>query len=98
MKSCWATNTAPSEVSRCGPSSRARPTSGEWDKHCGVEFLDLPAATERRISAYIFHKTNPQIRAPTAERIDGLWQLFERSGFIYPSKMAYIRKIKTGDR
>ena len=68
--------------------------SGEWDKHCGVEFLDLPAATERRISAYTFHKTNPQVRAPTAERIDGLWQLFERSGFIYPSKMAYIRKIR----
>jgi len=67
---------------------------GEWDKHCGVEFLDLPAATERRISAYIFHKTNPQVRAPTAERIDGLWRLFERSGFIYPSKMAYIRKIR----
>jgi hypothetical protein len=69
-------------------------TSGEWDKHCGVEFLDLPAATERRVSAYIFHKTNPQVRAPTAERIDGLWQLFERSGFIYPAKMAYIRKIR----
>jgi len=68
--------------------------NGEWDKHCGVEFLDLPAATERSISAYIFHKTNPQIRAPTAERIDELWQLFERSGFIYPSKMAYIRRIR----
>jgi hypothetical protein len=68
--------------------------NGEWDKHCGVEFLDLPSVTERRISAYIFHKTNPQIGAPTAERIGGLWQLYERSGFIYPSKMAYIRKIR----
>ena len=68
--------------------------SGEWDRHCGAEFLDLPPATERRISAYIFRKNNPQIHAPAAERIENLWQLFNRSGFIYPSKMAYIRKIR----
>ena len=67
---------------------------GEWDKYCGVEFIDLPAATERRISAFIFQRTNPKIQTPTAERIEGLWKLFERSGFIYPSKGAYIRKIK----
>lgn len=67
---------------------------GELESHCGVEFLDLPVETERRISAYVFRKTNPQVLAPTAERIDGLWELFERSGFIYPGKMSYIRKIK----
>jgi hypothetical protein len=69
-------------------------TDGEWEKHCGVEFLELPAATEKRISAYVFQTLNPEIQAPTAERIDGLWQLFEQSGFIYPNKMSYIRKIR----
>lgn len=68
--------------------------NGEWARYCGVEFLDLPADTERRISGYIFSKNNPQIRAPAAERIKSLWDLFNRSGFIYPSKMAYIRKIR----
>ncbi len=68
--------------------------NGEWKKHCGVEFLELPEATERRISSYIFQETNPHVRPPTAERIEALWQLFERSGFIYPAKMAYIQKIR----
>ena len=68
--------------------------NGEWERHCGVEFLDLPAETERHLSAHILRKSNPQIRAPTAERIESLWGLFNRSGFIYPSKMAYIRKIR----
>ena len=31
---------------------------------------------------------------PTPERIESLWRLYEESGFTYPSKMAYIRKIK----
>jgi hypothetical protein len=69
--------------------------NGEWDRHCGVEFLDLPAETERHLSAYILRRSNPQIRAPAAERIENLWGLFKRSGFIYPSKMAYIQKIRT---
>jgi hypothetical protein len=68
--------------------------SGEWERYCGVEFLDLPAETERRISAFVFRKHNPQIRVPAAERIQTLWDLFRRSGFIYPSKEAYIRKIR----
>lgn len=67
---------------------------GEWDRHCGVEFLDLPAETERIISAYIFRRNNPQIKALTAERIESLWELFNRSGFLYPSKKAYIQKIR----
>lgn len=68
--------------------------NGAWDRRCGVEFLDLPAETEGRLSAYILRSSNPQIRAPVAERIENLWELFTRSGFLYPSKMAYIRKIR----
>jgi hypothetical protein len=68
--------------------------NGEWERYCGVEFLDLPAETERRISGFIFTKHNPQIRVPAAERIQTLWNLFDRSGFIYPAKEAYIRKIR----
>ncbi len=74
--------------------SQTATVGGEWESHCGVEFLDLPAESERRISAYVFRKTNPQVLAPTAERIEGLWQLFERSGFLYPAKRAYIQKIR----
>ncbi len=73
---------------------RGRTETGECDEHCGVEFLDLPLETERRISAFLLRENNPQIRTPTAERIESLWRLYEESGFTYPSKMAYIRKIK----
>lgn len=68
--------------------------TGERDEHCGVEFLDLPLETERRISAFIQRENNPQIRMPGPDRIESLWQLYEESGFTYPAKMAYIRKIK----
>jgi hypothetical protein len=67
---------------------------GEWDRRCGVEFLDLPVETESRLSGYIMRSSNPRIQAPVAERIEKLWELFTRSGFLYPSKMAYIRKIR----
>ena len=66
---------------------------GITEKRCGVEFLDLPAQTERRISALIFQHSNPKIHSLTAEKIEKLWQLFHQSGFMYPSKEAYIRKI-----
>jgi hypothetical protein len=68
--------------------------NGDWDRRCGVEFRDLPAETERRLSAYMLRNSNPQIQAPVAERIENLWELFTRSGFLYPSKLAYIRKIR----
>ena len=68
--------------------------NGEWDRRCGVEFRDLPAETESLLSAHILRSSNPQIRAPVAERIENLWELFARSGFLYPSKVAYIRKIR----
>jgi hypothetical protein len=68
--------------------------TGEWDRRCGVEFHDLPAETESRLSAYILRNSNPRIRAPVAERIENVWELFTRSGFLYPSKMAYIRKMR----
>jgi len=67
---------------------------GAVERCCGVEFLDLPVRTERRISLQILHENNPQIRTLTSEKIDNLWKLFYQSGFIYPSKEAYIRKIK----
>jgi len=67
---------------------------GRVERCCGVEFLDLPTRTEKLISAYIFRQTNPKIHSLTAEKIENLWQLFYNCGFIYPSKDAYIRKIR----
>jgi len=75
-------------------TSRAVNQEGKVEKCCGVEFLDLPPHTEKIISAYIFRQTNPKIHSLTAEKIENLWQLFYDSGFIYPSKDAYIKKIK----
>ena len=74
-------------------SSQVNP-HGHVDLRCGVEFTDLPVSTERRISLHMLRENNPQIRTLTSEKIDNLWKLFHESGFIYPSKEAYIRKIK----
>ncbi len=67
---------------------------GQAERRCGVEFADLPVRTERRISLHILRENNPQIRTLTSEKIENLWKLFYDSGFIYPSKEAYIKKIK----
>jgi len=67
---------------------------GQVEPRCGVEFMDLPLGTERRISLHILRENNPKIRTLTSEKIDNLWNLFYESGFIYPSKEAYIKKIK----
>lgn len=63
-------------------------------KTCGVEFFDLPAPAEKRISEYIFKKSNPHIVQVAVEKIENLWQLFAKSGFLYPGKAAYLERIK----
>jgi len=68
---------------------------GQAERRCGVEFVDLPVRTERSISLHILRENNPQIRTLTSEKIENLWRLFYASGFIYPSKEAYIDKIRT---
>ena len=72
----------------------ARASEGKAPGACGVEFLDLPPETEKRISAYLLQENNPNIAALTAEKIDRLWSLFEESRFLYPGKIAYIQKIR----
>jgi len=67
---------------------------GGQGKTCGVEFFDLPAQAEKRISEYIFEKSNPHIVQVAVEKIENLWQLFRKSGFLYPAKAAYLERIK----
>ena len=74
--------------------SRTLNEEGKVESRCGVEFADLPARTGKLISAFIFGRSNPKIHPLTCEKIESLWQLFYQSGFIYPSKDAYIKKIK----
>jgi hypothetical protein len=74
--------------------SRTVSEDGKVVSRCGVQFMDLPVPTEKRISSFIFERSNPKIHSLRAEKIENLWQLFYQSGFIYPSKDAYIRKIK----
>lgn len=68
--------------------------NGGQGKTCGVEFFDLAPQTEKWISGYIFKKSNPHIVQLAVEKIENLWQLFAKSGFLYPSKAAYLKKIK----
>lgn len=74
--------------------SRVINEEGKVESRCGVEFADLPAQTEKLISSVVFQGSNPKIHPLTSEKIENLWQLFYQSGFIYPSKDAYIKKIK----
>ncbi|MEW6439573.1 MAG: PilZ domain-containing protein [bacterium] len=67
---------------------------GIQEKTCGAEFFDLPCDTEKKISDYIFRKSNPHIVQVASEKIENLWQLFSKSGFLYPSKAAYLSRIK----
>lgn len=70
------------------------PHGGGLGKTCGVEFFDLPVHVEKRISEYIFQKSNPHIVQVAVEKIENLWQLFLRSGFLYPGKADYLKRIK----
>ncbi len=67
---------------------------GGQGKQCGVEFLDLPVQVEKRISEYIFQRSNPHIVQVAVEKIENVWQLFLKSGFLYPGKAAYLERIK----
>ena len=69
--------------------------NGGQEKSCGVEFFDLPLQTERRLSEYTFKNNNPHVVQLAVEKIENLWQLFTKSGFLYPSKEAYLKRIKS---
>ncbi|MBN2568210.1 MAG: PilZ domain-containing protein [Deltaproteobacteria bacterium] len=58
---------------------------------CGIAFLDMDIVTYRRLSNIIINSVDSSVRISDSVDIDGLWEFFFNTGFIYPKKYDLIQ-------
>jgi hypothetical protein len=54
---------------------------------CGVEFDTVTRIERARLADAIVHAGQPEIQDVTGQKLERIWDLFVRSGFLYPEKI-----------
>ncbi len=71
------------------PSSRGRPRS-----RVGLVWKHLSEATREAIGSVLRNARHPELFRPGPAKVGDVWDLYDRSGFLYPAKKAVISKMR----
>ena len=71
-----------------------RRPAGKGRVICGIAILDMDFRNYRHLSHIMVHAGDPQARFSSELEMDGLWEFFFNSGFIYPKKYQMIQSSR----